>query len=165
MKDFKRLLRTLHDIFQGVPPAKASDIRRIFAIGRVLQGEPIKAVCADLKLQLRNTDRLAKEVEKRGLAGIVPQGDLTEESVLANRRLGIAQMLLGALAERRFEELSDEITGPGVLKVEDHRPSRTDTDYRLRARNLQDQQCTQEAGAGEAPLRLPRLERARAQRA
>lgn len=40
-------------------------------------------------------------------------------------------MLLGALAERRFEEVSDEITGAGVLRIEDHRPSRTDTDYRL----------------------------------
>jgi len=39
-------------------------------------------------------------------------------------------MLLGVLAERRFEELSNEITG-GVLRIEDHRPSRTDTDYRL----------------------------------
>ncbi len=131
MKDFKRLLRTLQDIFQGTPPAKAADVRRIFAIGRVLEGEPIKAVCADLKLQLRNLDRLAKQVDKRGLVGLVPHEDLTKESVLADRRLGIAQMLLGALAERRFEELSDEITGPGVLRVEDHRPSRTDTDYRL----------------------------------
>jgi hypothetical protein len=131
LKDFKRLLRTLHDIFQGTPPAKASDIRRIFAIGRVIEGEPIKAVCADLKLQLRNLDRLVREAAKRGLVGLLPYEDLTKESVLADRRLGIAQMLLGALAERRFEELTDEITGPGVLRVEDHRPSRTDTDYRL----------------------------------
>ncbi len=40
-------------------------------------------------------------------------------------------MLLGALAERRFEELTDIITGGRVLKIEDHRPSRSDTDYRL----------------------------------
>lgn len=40
-------------------------------------------------------------------------------------------MLLGALAERRFEELTESITGGRVLKIEDHRPSRTDTDYRL----------------------------------
>jgi len=40
-------------------------------------------------------------------------------------------MLLGALAEKRFEEITDEITGGGLLRIEDHRPSRTDTDYRL----------------------------------
>lgn len=40
-------------------------------------------------------------------------------------------MLLGALAERRFEEICKEIAGEGVLRIEDHRPSRSDTDYRL----------------------------------
>lgn len=40
-------------------------------------------------------------------------------------------MLLGLLGEQRFEQLSDEITGGGILRIEDHRPSRTDTDYRL----------------------------------
>jgi len=131
LRDFKRLLRTLHDIFPSTPPAKPSDIRQIYAIGRALEGEPIKVVGADLKVQVRSIDSLAKEVAKRGLVGLVAYEDLTGESTLAERRLGIAQMLLGALAERRFEGLSDEITGPGVLRMEDHRPSRTDTDYRL----------------------------------
>jgi hypothetical protein len=131
LEDFKRLLRTVHDIFKGSPPTKASDVRRVFAIGRLLQGEPAKAVGAELKLQPRNIERFAKEVRQRGLAGFAPFEDLAKESVLADRRLGIAQMLLGALAERRFEELSNEITGPGVLQVEDHRPSRTDTDYNI----------------------------------
>lgn len=40
-------------------------------------------------------------------------------------------MLLGELAERRFEAVIQEVTGVGVLRIEDHRPSRTDTDYRL----------------------------------
>jgi hypothetical protein len=40
-------------------------------------------------------------------------------------------MLLGALAERRFEEISKEIAGEEFLRIEDHRPSRSDTDYRL----------------------------------
>ncbi len=121
----------MRDVFPSAPPAKVSDIRRILAIGRVLEGEPIKSVCADLKVHLPSIERLAKEVDKRGLVGFVAYDDLTKESALAGRRLGIAQMLLGALAERRFEGLSEEITGPGVLRVEDHRPSRTDTDYRL----------------------------------
>ena len=40
-------------------------------------------------------------------------------------------MLLGELAERRFEAVIQEVTGGGILRIEDHRPSRTDTDYRL----------------------------------
>lgn len=113
MKDFKRLLRTLRDIFPGTPPAKAPDLRRIFAIGRVLEGEPIKGVCTDLKVQLGHTERLVKEVAQQGLARLVSYEELTKDSMLVQRRLGIAQMLLGALAERRFEELRDGITGPG----------------------------------------------------
>jgi hypothetical protein len=131
LKDFQRIFRTLRDIFRDTPPAKTPEIRKIFAIGRVLEGEHINAVCAELKVQRYRIDRLAKELGKRGLMGLVSYEELTKEPVLADRRLGIAQMLLGALAERRFEELSDQITGPGVLRIEDHRPSRTDTDYRL----------------------------------
>jgi len=131
LEDFERLLRTVRDVFQGTPPPKTRDIRRVFAIGSVLEGESAKAVAAELNLQARNIERLAKEVERRGLAGLISYEKLTKKAVLAHRRQGIAQMLLGALAERRFEELSDEITGPGVLRLEDHRPSRTDTDYRL----------------------------------
>lgn len=67
-----------------------------------------------------------------GLAGLVPaSGEGLLDGALSRRRQGIAQMLLGALAERRFEELINQVTGGGVLRIEDHRPSRTDTDYRL----------------------------------
>ncbi|MGH7322466.1 MAG: hypothetical protein ACRELA_22965, partial [Candidatus Rokuibacteriota bacterium] len=113
------------------PPIKASEIRKIFATGRVLEGEQVNTVCAELRLQRHRIERLAKDVGKRGLLGLLSYEELTTDAVLAGRSLGIAQMLLGVLAERRFEELSDEITGPGVLRIEDHRPSRTDTDYRL----------------------------------
>lgn len=40
-------------------------------------------------------------------------------------------MLLGALTEERFERVSMELTGGRSLTVEDHRLSRSDTDYRL----------------------------------
>jgi len=128
---FRRLLGTLRDIFPHDPPDKTPEIRQIFAVGQVLEGTPISAVCSELRVQRQRVDRLVTAVSSQGLAALLPHAELTTEPVLAQRRLGIAQMLLGALAERRFEELSDEITGPGVLRIEDHRPSRTDTDYRL----------------------------------
>jgi hypothetical protein len=40
-------------------------------------------------------------------------------------------MLLGALTEERFERVSMELTGGRNLTVENHRLSRSDTDYRL----------------------------------
>lgn len=130
MRNFERLARTLDDIFRGFP-AEVREVRQVFAVRRILTGEAIDSVCTDLRLQRRGIDTLVNQVRGQGLAGFVPYEGRTTGPILAQRRLGIAQMLLGALAERRFEELSDEITGAGVLRIEDHRPSRTDTDYRL----------------------------------
>lgn len=130
MRDFGRLARTLQDVFRD-PPAGVREVRQVFAIRRILEGETADLVCAELGLQRHGVVRLLKELRSKGLAGFLPHEERTTAQLLEQRRLGIAQMLLGALAERRFEELSDEITGGGVLRVEDHRPSRTDTDYRL----------------------------------
>ena len=46
-------------------------------------------------------------------------------------RQGIGQMLLGTLAERRFEEFYRDIVQPDQLRLEDITPGRTDTDYRV----------------------------------
>jgi hypothetical protein len=71
---------------------------------------------------------LADLAREEGLRAFVfLSRDVTEQ----RRRLGIAQMLLAQLAEKRFEDLSNEVTGSGTLRIEDHRLSRTDTDYRL----------------------------------
>lgn len=130
MREFDRLARTLLDILRGSLP-EAREIRQVLAIKRILDGEPADRVCAELRLQRRGIERLTAKVRTRDLAGFVPSAERTTDALLARYRLGIAQMLLGALAERRFEEISAEITGGGVLRIEDHRPSRSDTDYRL----------------------------------
>jgi hypothetical protein len=131
LEPFERLVRSLSDIFKEAP-TDLRDVRKILAVKRVLDGEAAEVVAADCRLQRRSVEQLVGATRERGLAGIIPEYDeLTSPEELARRRRGIAQMLLGALAERRFEEISKEIAGEGVLRVEDHRPSRSDTDYRL----------------------------------
>ncbi len=98
---------------------------------RSLAGENPGTTCKELKLQLRGALSLVDCARRQGLAGVLPYADRTGAPDLAKRRLGIAQMLLGELAERRFEAVIEEVTGGGILRIEDHRPSRTDTDYRL----------------------------------
>ncbi len=75
---------------------------------------------------------MVERVQSSGLAGLLP-GAAEEESpaVLGRRRLGLAQMLLGGLTEERFEVVSRGLTGGRALTIEDHRLSRSDTDYRL----------------------------------
>ena len=131
MTDFERLAQTLRDIFAGTAVPKVREVRQVLAVERILRGEPAKVVASDFKLQRRGLEALVARVVAEGLPGIASDAHVTTEQDLAKRRLGIAQMLLGVLAERRFEAVIEEVTGGGVLQIEDHRPSRTDTDYRL----------------------------------
>lgn len=130
LTDFNRLALTLTDVF-AEPPTRIREIRQLFAIKRIIDGQPLDSVCTDLGLQRHNIARLVDRTKARGLQGFIPYTEGSTAETLSARRLGIAQMLLGALAERRFEELNDQITGGGIIGIEDHRPSRTDTDYRL----------------------------------
>ncbi len=131
MKDFQRLARVLHDVLTEAPLSKVREVRQVFAVERILVGDEPKTVSRNLKLQRRGVEELVGQVRRQGLAGLVPYADRTSAPGLTKRRLGIAQMLLGELAERRFEAVIQELTGGGILRIEDHRPSRTDTDYRL----------------------------------
>lgn len=131
MRSFDRLSQTLTAVFADTPPPKTRAVRQVLAVARILRGEPANVVAADSKLQRRGLEALSAKVAARGLAGIAPDADALTAENLAKRRLGIAQMLLGALAERKFEVVIQDVIGEGILRVEDHRPSRTDTDYRL----------------------------------
>jgi len=131
VRDFQRLAQALHDVLPEASTSKVREVRQIFAVERALAGEEIKSVSRSLKLQQHGVETLVGRVRQQGLAGVLPYLDRTSVPELAKRRLGIAQMLLGELAERRFEAVIQEVTGGGVLRIEDHRPSRTDTDYRL----------------------------------
>jgi len=128
---FERLSQTLADIFVGTPLPKVREVRQVLAVAGILRGEPAAAAATHFKLQQRGLEALAAQVAAHGLSGIAPDADPITQEDLAKRRLGIAQMLLGVLAERRFEAVIQEVIGEGVLQIEDHRPSRTDTDYRL----------------------------------
>jgi len=129
--DLERLAGVLRRVLPGSATSKIREVRQILAAERILGGEPATQVAADLKLQRRGVEALVEQVTTHGLAGFPFLISQPAESDLAKRRLGIAQMLLAELAERRFETVIQEVTGPGVLRTEDHRPSRTDTDYRL----------------------------------
>jgi hypothetical protein len=126
--DWPALSRTSSPAYRSTELEKSV---RFFAVARVLRDEPLEIVAADFRLQRRGVGVLVDRVRAEGLAGLTPHTEQATGEMLNKRRQGIGQMLLGVLAERRFEELSNQITGGGVLRIEDHRPSRADTDYRL----------------------------------
>lgn len=129
MEKLNQLLSTIDDVFRETP-ADIREIRFLRALKRLVDGEDSRLVASELKLKRQGLDDLAQRVKQDDLLAILPYDELTSPTELNHRRLGIAQILLGALAEKRFEELIESIAG-GKIRIEDHRPSRTDTDYRL----------------------------------
>lgn len=105
---------------------------RLLAISRIVAGEPAALVAAEYRFQRTRLEREAVLVRRGGLAALLSHlaGDAAHDQLL-RRRQGIAQILLGTLAERRFEVFAREMTGGRDLRIEDHRRSRTDTDYRV----------------------------------
>jgi hypothetical protein len=130
MSDFDRVARLLGEL-QLPSPVNDRELRLILAISRIRRREDLVAVCSDLGLQRRHVERLVEEVRSRGLEALLSLEERMADDVLQRRRQGIAQMLLGTLAEKRFEEITQEVVGAKVVRIEDHRPSRSDTDYRL----------------------------------
>lgn len=129
MTEFAHLAAVLRDIYGGTP-SDIAQIRQVLAVDRVLHGESLEAVARDAGVQTHRLRKLVASVQQAGLSAFGDIGAISAE-VFATAKNGIAQMLLSLLAERRFIQLSNQITGAGVLKIEDHRPSRTDTDFRL----------------------------------
>jgi hypothetical protein len=127
--DLARLVTVWRDVYSGAVP-RAAELRQMFAVDRVLQGAAIESVCAEFRLQPHRLRALVDSVRQHGLAAFVDPAEIPDD-VFTRTKNGIAQMLLSLLAERRFVQLSNEITGAAALRIEDHRPSRTDTDFRL----------------------------------
>jgi len=127
--EFAHLAAVLRDIYGGTP-SDIAQIRQVLAVDRVLHGESLEAVSRDARVQTHRLRKLVASVQQAGWSAFGNIAAISAEE-FATAKNGIAQMLLSLLAERRFIQLSNQITGAGVLKIEDHRPSRTDTDFRL----------------------------------
>jgi hypothetical protein len=129
LRDFRRVAAVVQDLYAGETP-RIAQVRQVLAVDRILRGEPFETVSRDFRLQPHRLRPLVESVQRQGISAFVDISSIPTE-IFVRAKNGIAQMLLSLLAERRFIQLSNEITGAGVLKIEDHRPSRTDTDFRL----------------------------------
>lgn len=130
MSDLERLAGTLVEVL-GDHPVRDRGLRLVLGVHRIVHGADPAQTARQLKLQQRGLEVAVDAGQRKGLSAFRDFEAKPATADLLKRRTGIAQMLLGALAERRFEEIMEEIAGAGVLSIEDHRPSRSDTDYRL----------------------------------
>ena len=125
--DLRRYVTLLDSLAQDPPPRL---LRRAQAVLRILGGESPESVADAFALSKRHLLVWAESVAAEGLHGWLDRRPVTSER-LVRARAGLAQMLVGVIAERHFEQTSTEIVGAQGYRIEDERVGRTDTDYRL----------------------------------
>jgi hypothetical protein len=130
MLEIRELANLLREILGERFPNERR-IRLVLAVDRILGGESLAGVAKLYRLTPRALEAAADEVRRVGISALIPDAASITPDRISRAKEGIARILLGVLAEKRFEEIARGVTGEGVIRVEDHRPSRTDTDYRL----------------------------------
>lgn len=129
MSDLERYVSLLGGL-QPNPEPKL--LIRAQGILRVKAGERCDDVADSLGLPKRHLLVWSESVGNEGLHGWLKKPEVTPERI-TRARAGIAQMLVGTIAEQHFEGLSSQIVGDQGYRIQDERVGRTDTDYRLNA--------------------------------
>lgn len=136
MEDFSRFLSAIESIAPELSkspqfPRKLAEYRQAHAVQRVLAGEDLKLVAPESGKSMVALRRLVEAVQRDGLAAIIPK--MAERAAkISERRNGIAQILLGRLAERRFELLIPSIGAGRDISIEPRLEDRSTTDYLIK---------------------------------
>jgi len=127
VEDFYRFLTTIQQL--PVDASQVAEYRKAVAVRRVLEGEDPQVVSPTSGLTRPALIRTVDAVRANGLAGIIP--DLPARlTKIPGRQKGVAQILLGRLAERRFELLTaPRIVAGRTISVEPRLDDRSTTDY------------------------------------
>ena len=128
MKSLKRFLAVLAEIAPHLPPAHP--LIRIDAARKLLRGADPEALARAAGVAPGLIERSARVLRKGSLGEVTKNVRRIATEQISAHRFRLAQLLLGALAEERFQREKEELTS-GRLMIEDHRLGRTDTDYRV----------------------------------
>ena len=126
--DLARFVRLLTELSKGEQPSK--ELSRASAVARLAEGEDLDLVWKDTRIGRKYLLSWLEAIRVEGLASWLGKKE-PDAARLKKAKSGIAQMVLGQLAEEHFEALSTDVLGAQGFRVEDQRVGRTDTDYRL----------------------------------
>ena len=127
MRPLNRFLAVLEEVGPHIP--KTHPLFRWEAARQVRHSADLAELAERAAISPTTLTRCVRKLEQGRLAAVVGAGKgsrVTPEGI----RLRLAQLLLGALTEERFQREKEELT-KGRLTIEDHRLGRTDTDYRV----------------------------------
>lgn len=120
----------INDSLGPLAPVDARTLFRAKSLQRLLRDEPVAAVSKESGIGVSHLNRWTDVIRIDGFYAWLKKPEPTEAR-LARARVGVAQMLLGELAEQHFERVAARLVGEQGYRIEDHRVGRTDTDYRL----------------------------------
>jgi hypothetical protein len=127
--DLRRFASLMEDLFAGQPaPKRLMQVRPLL---RLDAGESVDQVAPGSGYTRKRLVVWYQAIQAEGLAHWLGKKRVPDSERLARARSGIAQMLLGTLAERHFEDVSTGRLRADGYRIEDERVGRTDTDYRL----------------------------------
>ena len=127
MTPLGRFLSVLSEIAPHLP--KSHSLQRFEAARQASRDDNVDSAAEALSIRPDSIERTVRLIKRRSLRGLIGRPHVSGTSP-EQHRLRLAQLLLGALTEERFEREKEELVA-GRLRVEDHRLGRTDTDYRV----------------------------------
>lgn len=126
-QDLDRYIRLATALGDGFDPKLFA---RAHAVHRLFRGQSLQGVSEESGIAKRYLQTWHEAIQADGLYEWLGK-QRPDDSRLKRSREGIAQILLGLLAERHFESLAIAMIGDRGYRIEDQRVGRTDTDYRL----------------------------------
>lgn len=122
-----KYIRLMLEVFPTVEPRLLIQAK---AVNEVLTGRSLESVARAASIQKHRLKLWVSAIEANGLYYWLDKQEPTQER-FKRARQGIAQMLLGTLAEDHFKATAGSILGDQGYRTEDQRVGRTDTDFRL----------------------------------
>jgi hypothetical protein len=129
--DLDRYIKLVEDLFTAEGPPNEVKLKQAKLVSRLGRGEPADTVAKGTNYTAKKLLVWRQAVSEAGLWHWLGKKKEPSPDRLKRAKAGIAQMLLGRLAEEHFETVSVGLLGQQGYKVEDQRIGRTDTDYRL----------------------------------
>ena len=127
--DLRRFARLMEDLFVGCDaPKRLKQIRPLVQLDDGLPSSEVAAASGYTEKRLLTWYQV---IQVDGLASWLGKKKDPDSDRLKRAKSGIAQMLVGLLAEEHFEALSGQLLVRHGFRIEDKRVGRTDTDYRL----------------------------------
>jgi hypothetical protein len=129
--DLHRYVRLIEDLYTGAEPPLSARVKQVRLLVRLDRGEDADQVARGSAYTTARLLQWHEAVNDVGLWHWLGKKKAPDTERWARARSGIAQILLGQLAEEHFEANSVGPLGAQGFRVEDERIGRTDTDYRL----------------------------------